>query len=197
MDPITELVKNVSVPFERATAMPPAVYTSEKFLEREQQQIFARGWVCVGRASALSEAGDYVTYELAGQPIFVIRDHAGYLRAMSNVCLHRMSTLLEGSGNRRTIVCPYHAWTYSLDGSLRGAPAMDLNEGFCKENYRLPQVRCEEWLGWIMVSLNPDAPSVATQLSHVHDLIADYHLENYVQTFHETHIWDTNWKILA
>ncbi len=197
IDPITELVKNVSVPFERATAMPPGVYTSQTFLEREQQQIFAKDWVCVGRASALSEVGDYVTYELAGQPIFVIRDNQGCLRAMSNVCLHRMSTLLEGSGNRRLIICPYHAWSYTLDGSLRSAPAMDKNEGFCKGNYQLPQIKCEEWLGWIMVSLNPHAPSVATQLSEVHGLIADYQLENYIQTFHETHIWDTNWKILA
>ena len=194
---ISALIENVSVAFEHARAMPPEVYTSQAFLEREQQDIFAKEWVCAGRASALSRTGDYVTCELAGQPIFVIRDHGGHLRAMSNVCLHRMSTLLTGSGNRRAIVCPYHAWTYALDGTLRAAPAMDRNEGFCKENYRLPQVRCEEWLGWIMVSLNPDAPSVATQLSQVHGLIADYQLENYVQTFRETHIWDTNWKILA
>ncbi len=71
--------------------------------------------------------------ELAGQPIMVVRDADGKLRAQSNVCLHRMSTLLEGSGNTRSIVCPYHAWTYNLDGSLRGAPAMTLNEGFKKE----------------------------------------------------------------
>lgn len=197
IDPVLELVKNVSMPFERATAMPPGVYTSEEFLQREQQEIFSRDWVCVGRASVLAEIGDFVTYELAGQPIFVIRDTDNTLRAMSNVCLHRMSTLLEGTGNRRTIVCPYHAWTYNLDGSLRGAPAMDLNEGFCKHSYKLPQVKCEEWLGWIMVSLNPEAASVASQLSEVQGLISDYEMENYIQTFHETHIWDTNWKILA
>ncbi len=197
IDSISELVENVGVPFERARAMPPGVYTCNAFLEREQREIFAQDWVCVGRTSALSEVGDFVTHELAGQPIFVIRDTAGQLRAMSNVCLHRMSTLLEGSGNRRTITCPYHAWSYSLNGCLRQAPAMDKNEGFCKDNYQLPQVRCEEWLGWIMVSLNPDAASVASLLSEVQGLIADFEMENYVQTFHETHIWDTNWKILA
>jgi len=197
MDPISGLIENVSVPFERATAMPPGVYTSEAFLQAEQQEVFAKDWICVGRASALPKTGDFVTHELAGQPIFVIRDNDGHLRAMSNVCLHRMSTLLEGSGNRRKITCPYHAWTYDLDGALRGAPAMELNTGFCKQNYKLPQIRCEEWLGWIMVSLNPDAPDVALQLSEVQGLIADFEMENYIETFHETHIWDTNWKILA
>jgi choline monooxygenase len=108
---VAELIANVSEPFERARAMPPSVYTSPAFLERELKDVFAREWVTVGRADALRKAGDYVTYELAGQPIFVIRDHYGTLRAMSNVCLHRMSTLLEGAGNKRAIVCPYHAWT--------------------------------------------------------------------------------------
>jgi len=197
VDPVAELVANVSKSFAEARAMPPAVYTSEEFLKRELEDVFAKDWICVGRSSSLANAGDYVTYELAGQPIFVIRDKDGTLRAMSNVCLHRMSTLLEGSGNKKTVVCPYHAWSYNLDGTLRGAPAMELNEGFCKEQYRLPQVRCEEWLGWIMVTLNPDAPHVLSQLADVEALIHDYQMENYTETFHETHVWDTNWKILA
>ena len=194
---IRELVANVSQPFEVAHAMPPSVYRSPEFLERELSDVFAREWVCVGRSSALAKPGDYITYELAGQPIIVLRDQDGVLRAMSNVCLHRMSTLLEGSGNRKVIVCPYHAWTYNLDGTLRGAPAMDRNEGFGKDCYRLHQIRCEEWLGWVMVTLNKDASPVGEQLAEVQGLIDDYQMQSYVETFHETHIWDTNWKILA
>lgn len=194
---VAQLLDNVRQPFERAHAMPPGVYTSPEFLEQEIKHVFARDWVTVGRASALSRPGDYLTYELAGQPIFVIRDNDGHLHAMSNVCLHRMSTLLEGSGNRRAIVCPYHAWTYNLDGTLRAAPAMTLNTGFCKEAYKLPQIRCEEWLGWIMVTLNADAPPVSEQLAEVQALIDDYGMETYIETFRETHIWHTNWKTLA
>ena len=93
---------------------------------------------------------------------------------MSNVCRHRMSTLLEGRGRVRSIVCPYHAWTYNLDGSLRGAPAMTLNEGFCKDGYKLPSVRCEEWLGWVFVTLNPDCAPVAEKLAEVEGMIAGY-----------------------
>ncbi|MEP3920849.1 SRPBCC family protein [Ascidiaceihabitans sp.] len=196
-DAVDELLKTASVPFESARAMPPSVYTSDEFLKRELSDIFAKDWFCVGRASALAASGDYVTLELAGQPIIVLRAGDGALRAMSNVCRHRMSTLLEGRGNTRSIVCPYHAWTYNLDGSLRGAPAMTQNEGFCKSDYQLPDVRCEEWLGWVFVSLNPDSPPVASQLSKVEDMVSDYDMTNYTETFFETHVWDTNWKVLA
>jgi len=196
-DAIDELNQNVAQPFESARAMPPSVYTSEAFLQRELSDIFAQDWYCVGRASALANPGDYVTLELANQPIMVLRDQTGALRAQSNVCLHRMSTLLAGRGNTRSIVCPYHAWTYNLDGSLRGAPAMTLNEGFCKDQYTLPKVQCDEWQGYVFVSLNADAPPVAEQLAGVEDLIADYDLGTYTETFFETHLWDTNWKVLA
>ncbi|MEM9583010.1 MAG: Rieske 2Fe-2S domain-containing protein [Pseudomonadota bacterium] len=196
-DAVDELQSNVSVPFAKARAMPPSVYTSPEFLQHELDGIFAKDWFCVGRASSLSKPGDYVTLDLAGQPVIVLRDKTGALRAMSNVCRHRMSTLLEGRGSTRSIVCPYHAWTYNLDGSLRGAPAMTLNEDFCKTDYQLPSVRCEEWLGWVFVSLNPESADVATQLSKLEDLVSDYNMAAYTETFFETHIWDTNWKVLA
>ncbi|MGB3147334.1 MAG: SRPBCC family protein [Paracoccaceae bacterium] len=177
--------------------MPPSVYTSPAFCAAEVEQIFRKEWYSIGRASALANPGDYATAELAGQPIVVIRGKDGTLSAFSNVCLHRMSTLLEGRGNVRAIVCPYHAWTYNLDGCLRGAPAMTLNEGFCKDNYRLPQVRCEEWLGWVFVTLNPDAPPVASTLAEVEEMVGDFDMGNYVESFCETHVWNTNWKVLA
>ncbi|WP_407048068.1 aromatic ring-hydroxylating dioxygenase subunit alpha [Methyloraptor flagellatus] len=194
---VRELLANVSVPFEAARAMPPRVYTSEEFLKSELETVFSRDWVCVGRASALGKPGDYLTYELAGEPIIVLRDTSGQLRAMSNVCRHRMSTMLEGCGNKRSIVCPYHGWTYNLDGSLRGAPAMDRNTDFCAADYKLPQIRCVEWLGWIMVTLNPDAPDIKDELAEVESLIDDFQMQDYVELFRETHVWDTNWKILA
>ena len=196
-DPIADLRRNTSVPFEQARAMPTSVYTSEEFVEAELKHVFSKDWYCVGRADALSKTGDYVTAELAGQPIVVLRDADHQLRAMSNVCLHRMSTLLQGRGNAKTIVCPYHAWTYNLDGKLRGAPAMSQNDAFCKDHYRLPQVRCEEWLGWVFVCLDPEAEKVSDQLAEVADMIAAYDMTNYSESFYEEHVWDTNWKVLA
>lgn len=186
-----------NAPFEQARAMPPEVYTTDAFLALETQHIFARDWYCVGRADQLANPGDYLTCDLAGQPVAVIRDQGGMLRAMSNVCLHRMSTLLQGSGNTRSIVCPYHAWTYNLDGSLRGAPAMAQNSGFCKDAYRLPHLRCEEWLGWVFITLNPDATPVAERLRDLEAMIAGYEMARYTQAFSEEHVWNTNWKVLA
>jgi len=194
---LSDLARTAGRPFSDARAMPPAVYTSEAFLARELDKIFAKEWICIGRASSLGKPGDYITYDLAGQPIVVLRDSENQLRALSNVCLHRMSTLLEGTGNTRSIVCRYHAWTYNLDGSLRGAPFMKETTGFCKEDYRLPAIRCAEWLGWIYITLNAAAPAVGEVLKPLEDMIAHYGMENYVECFRETHVWDTNWKVLA
>ncbi len=192
-----ELKVNVSAPFEQAHAMPRSVYQSDAFLNQELEYIFKHDWFCAGRSSALSNSGDYLTLELAGQPIMVVRDKSGKLHAQSNVCLHRMSTLLEGRGNRSSIVCPYHAWTYELNGQLRGAPAMNQNVSFCKNDKKLPSIRCEEWLGWIMVTLNESAEPVADVLSSVEELVGDFGMEHYQETFFETHTWNTNWKVLA
>ena len=108
-----------------------------------------------------------------------------------------MSTLLEGRGHVRAIVCPYHAWTYNLDGSLRGAPAMTLNETFCKDQVHLPTIRVADWHGWIMVTLNPDAPDIHTRLKDVEALVGHLDMAAYTETFREDFRWHTNWKVLA
>jgi len=197
LSPTAELRANVAMPFGQAVAMPKSVYTSPEFAALEQRHIFARDWLCAGRADALRAPGDYLAMDISGEPILVLRDQDGIVRAMSNVCRHRMSTLLEGRGTTRSIVCPYHAWTYNLDGTLRAAPAMTRNDGFCKDRIALPPVRCEVWLGWIMVTLNPDAPPVADRLAGVSDLIGPFQMEAYVESFREEFRWATNWKVLA
>ena len=197
MKATAELAANVAEPFERARAMPCSVYTSPEFLEQELDCLFRKEWLCAGRESALPDPGDYVAMEIAGEPVMVIRGRDGILRAQSNVCRHRMAVLLEGRGTVRSIVCPYHAWTYDLDGRLRGAPAMERNEGFDRAAIRLPQIRCEIWNGWIMITLNPDAPPCAEALAGVDALVGHYGMEQYVESFRETHRWNTNWKVLA
>lgn len=197
MTAVAELEQNVSVPFGEARAMPVSAYTSEAFLELENSRIFAKSWVCAGRADSLKRPGDYMTLEMSGEPVVVLRDAEGQLRALSNVCRHRMSILLEGRGNVRMITCPYHAWTYALDGSLRAAPAMNRNKSFCKESIRLPAIRCVDWKGWIMLTLDPNLPEPFVTLAEVDDLVGYLDMKNYVETFREEHRWNTNWKILA
>jgi phenylpropionate dioxygenase-like ring-hydroxylating dioxygenase large terminal subunit len=191
------LTETVARPFTDARALPPEIYTSTDVLALEHEQLFRKEWICVGRASAIAEPGAYLTYEIAGQPIIVLRDQAGSVRAFSNICLHRMSGLLEGCGRISAIVCPYHAWTYGLDGRLRAAPHMERTAGFCKNDYRLPELRTETWLGWIYVTLNPNIAAIAERLSQLTDLIGRYHMEAYVETFRDELVWNTNWKILA
>ena len=191
------LSETAARPFADARGMPPGVYTSPDVLALEQARVFRHEWICVGRASAIAEPGDYLTYQIADQPIIVLRDRAGAVRAFSNICLHRMSVLLEGRGRTSAIVCPYHAWTYDLDGALRGAPHMERTPGFRKEDYCLPELRTDTWLGWIYVTLNPDIAPVAERLSRLTEMVGQYHMENYVETFRDELVWDTNWKLLA
>ncbi len=192
-----ELHANVAVPFAQAHAMPKSVYTSPDFLDLEQRHVFAKDWICAGRAETLPEPGDYLTLTIAGEPVIVLRDREGGIRALSNVCRHRMSTLLQGRGSVRSIVCPYHAWTYNLDGSLRGAAAMGQNEDFCKEKLGLPAIRAEVWQGWIMVTLNPEAPLPSVALKGIADLIPYLDMSTYTETYRESFNWATNWKVLA
>ena len=194
---LAELHATADAPFDRARAMPAGLYTSEAVCAREIARVFRRDWVCVGRAGALPETGDYLTVDLGGEPVIVLRDGAGRLRAFSNVCRHRMSLLLEGRGNAQRIVCPYHAWTYGLDGALRGAPAMTGNAGFRRGEISLPEFRCETWLGFVMVTLDPNAEPVAERLAELSDMVAPFGLDGYGETFREERIWDTNWKALA
>jgi phenylpropionate dioxygenase-like ring-hydroxylating dioxygenase large terminal subunit len=194
---LSDLLETAKRPMEDALAMPPELYINDEYVTRELENVFGKDWVAVGRSSSVAQTGDYMSFELAGQPIVVLRDKSGELSAFSNVCLHRMSTIVEGTGNARVLVCPYHAWTYDLEGNLRGAPFMKETTGFCKESYKLPKIRCEEWLGWIYVSLDPEIESVASQLGELEAMISHYKVEDYVECFRETHVWDTNWKVLA
>ena len=195
---VADLTRNAHLPFEQARSMPTGVYISPEFLKLEEERIFGREWVCAGRAEAIAAKGDYVAFDLAGQPVVVLRDMNGDLKAWSNVCLHRMSTLLEGRGNTKMIVCPYHAWSYGLDGKLRNAPHMEKSAGFCKGDYRLPEIRCETWEGWVYVSLDPDIEPVATRFAEISQKVTGrYRMEDYVETFREEHVWNTNWKVLA
>ncbi len=195
--PARELAENVGQPFERARAMPKSVYSSQEFLELELDRIFGMDWFCAGRVDGFSKAGDYLAFDLAREPVVVVRGNDGKVRALSNVCRHRMSKIVEGRGNSRTLSCPYHGWTYSLDGQLRGAAGMGHNSEFDRRACRLPEFRCEIWLGWVMVTLNPDAPPVAEQLAEVESMIEDYGMRDYSQGFFEVMEWNTNWKVLA
>lgn len=193
-----ELKANAERPFCEARAAPPGIYSSEAFLALEKERIFSRQWICAGRADAIPERGDYLTFRLVDEPILIVRDHAGEVSAFSNVCRHRMSLLLAGRGNRKVITCPYHAWSYGLDGRLRHAPWMEESPAFDKRDYCLPRVRCDVWDGWIYVTLDPDIEPPKDLFRPVEEIVTGrYRFADYTETFREEHVWETNWKILA
>jgi phenylpropionate dioxygenase-like ring-hydroxylating dioxygenase large terminal subunit len=182
---------------EQATAMPPAIYRNPEFHELERREIFACDWHCVGLAADLPEAGHYLSFSINDQPVFVMRGRDGVIRGFSNVCLHRMMRLVEGQGSCQRLVCPYHAWTYDLDGQLLGAPHMKQTPGFEPRAHRLPAIRTEIWQGWIYVTLNDGALPVAALLASLAPMVAPYEMEHYIPVALQDHVWNTNWKLLT
>src|SRR5262245_21668210 len=128
---------------------------SEEIFAREQTRIFSKQWVCVGHQSDLAASGDYFLAEFAGESLVIVRDQRGEIRAFYNVCRHRGTRICEKNKGqfRQTIQCPYHAWTYALDGRLLGAPHMDECQGFDRADYSLNKVNTGLWEGFIFVNL--------------------------------------------
>jgi len=195
-DLLNALARNAALPDELAEATPPQIYTSPDFLELELDEIFNREWFCVGREDEFKNSGDYRATKIGRDAIIVLRDRQGVLRAMSNICRHRMSTLLNGSGNLNgRISCPYHAWTYDLEGRLIGAAYM--RDNFDKKAVCLPQFQVEVWQGWVYVSLDAKADALAPRLVKLSERLENYQLSKYRTLFRAEEIWDTNWKILV
>jgi Rieske 2Fe-2S family protein len=137
-----------------AKTLPQRYFVSPEIFAEEQAKVFARHWVCVGHQSQIAKAGDYFVREVAGESLIMVRGKSGEMRGFYNVCRHRGTRLCEAaSGHAAAIQCPYHAWTYGLDGRLVGAPHMDDVPGFDKGDYALRGVKLALWEGFIFVSL--------------------------------------------
>jgi phenylpropionate dioxygenase-like ring-hydroxylating dioxygenase large terminal subunit len=157
-----------------AESLPPLCYTDTDFYRFEKEAIFAREWLCVGREEWVSQPGDYFTTTIADEPVIVARTREMELRAMSAVCQHRAMLVAEGAGNARGFVCPYHHWTYGLDGHLVNAPAMNKTCDFDREKWGLPNFKLELWQGFIFVNLDMNAEPLTPRLSQLTDVLAPY-----------------------
>ena len=144
-----------------ARGLPATAYTSEAFFALENERIFSASWVFTGFAHELARAGDVMPVSVAGRPVLLVRDAEHRIRAFHNVCRHRCIKLVDAPGNAgRAIRCPYHSWTYGLDGALHVAPYFGGREprvapaGFDRREHGLVPVRSETWHDWIFVDLN-------------------------------------------
>ncbi|HTW70805.1 MAG TPA: aromatic ring-hydroxylating dioxygenase subunit alpha, partial [Acetobacteraceae bacterium] len=180
-----------------AQMLPPLCYTDAEFYEFERDAVFDREWLCVGRESWTREPGEYFTTTHAGEPIVIVRNREGALKALSTVCQHRAMLVAEGHGRTKTFVCPYHHWVYSLDGQLIGAPAMDRACGFDKKQVRLPAFKLEVWQGWVFINMDPNARPLAPRLGALDRVLANYRMDMAEGPRPEgftTYPW--NWKVM-
>jgi Rieske 2Fe-2S family protein len=137
-----------------AKTLPQRYFVSPAVFAEEQEKVFSKQWVLVGHQSQIAKSGDYFTAEVAGESLIIVRDKRGEIHGFYNVCRHRGSRLIENrNGQSQGIQCPYHAWTYGLDGRLIGAPHMDDVPGFDKADYSLRPVSLALWEGFIFVNL--------------------------------------------
>ncbi|MFK7731557.1 MAG: aromatic ring-hydroxylating dioxygenase subunit alpha [Pseudomonadales bacterium] len=195
MDSLPQRLKHFGLQeFASALTAPPEIYSSNEIHALERDKIFAKEWICVGRTQEIPETGDYLTSQLEEHSIIVIRQKDGTVKALSNVCLHRCAQLLTGNGNIKSIVCPYHAWVYQLDGRLSNTIHMERTPNFEETSRALPEVKSEVWQGFIYITLNADAAPVKSLLSEFEEVVRDYQLEHYVHAFTYEEVWPANWK---
>jgi choline monooxygenase len=193
----------------------PDAYTSAAFFGLERERVFASSWVAIGTADQVEQTGQVILAEVAGRPIFVTRSRDGQLRGFHNVCRHRATKLLEGVcsvGRNRKIRCPYHGWTYDLDGNCLGTPLfegsdvppgqqgvfdMSTVKGFDKADYGLFPVRVEAWGFLVFVNLDPQAVPLAGQLGDLPDRLASHRLEQWRAQRRRRYEVAANYKLIG
>jgi phenylpropionate dioxygenase-like ring-hydroxylating dioxygenase large terminal subunit len=192
-----KLYDAVRRPLLDAETLPAWCYTSPAFYGREVERIFMKVWNFLGSADRIPNPGDFFTVNFVGVPVIILRDGDGALRAFANSCRHRGSELLSGEGNCKLIVCPYHSWTYELDGRLRGAPDMDQTHHFDRKNYGLIPIKIDTWGGFIFINFDANAAPLGDYLGGLPDKIAPYDLANMICTRRREYDIACNWKLFV
>lgn len=177
-------------------------YTSPEYFKREQQMLFSRYWVCVGVASDVLTPGDVYPTEVASIPIVLVRDRHHTIQAFHNVCSHRGLQLVNSPCNvKGNLRCPYHSWTYRLDGSLKSTPHFggyhkDSYDGFDRVSKGLSPIRCEQWLDLVFINLSGDAPPLTDYLQPAIDRWSNYDLSLLRREQREVNLQcQANWKL--
>ena len=194
---LSTLCNKASQPLEAASSLPFEVYSDPAILVEEARQIFHKEWVFVCMAPELPNPGDYFALHLAGEPIAIVRGDDGELRALSNVCRHRGTRLLDnGLGSvDKYIVCPYHAWAFSKQGELKAVPhnkviAVDA------DSHALPEFKLAVWHGLVFVNLDVEASPLESRLGDIDRYLQAYEPETFSAVSQgEIETWTTNWKL--
>jgi Rieske 2Fe-2S family protein len=185
-------------PLEEATMLPRAAFTEPAVLDWELEALFLGGWVCAGHAGRLRERGDFLTVSVGTESIVIVAGDDGVPRAFHNVCRHRGARLVtEPEGRMRRLQCPYHAWCYGFDGSLKNAPHTDGIASFDKAATGLRNVRCEVVEGLLMIDPSGTAPPASEHVGDLAPWLARYRLAELARTTRITYDVRANWKAIA
>ncbi len=194
-DELVRALGDVSSDISVSSTLPPACYSGTDVLAAELSGLLRRSWLGVARADELKAPGDYRVLELAGTSTILVRDDEGRLRAFANVCRHRGTRLLDGAGNAAHIRCPFHGWTYGLDGSLRGATRMGATRGFRHADMGLSEFRTAERGGFVFVTSTDETPDIDDWLGSFDSLLAPWQLQDLVTIRRRELDVDCNWKL--
>jgi len=192
-DPVS--YERVRRPAMEAESLPPGCYTDPDFFAAERERVFRKGWVFIGHADQIASPGDFMTDEVGGAPLIVLRGRDGSIRAFANSCRHRGCRVVTGEGNARALQCRYHGWTYGLDGSLKGAPQMEYTTGFDKADYGLHPVRLETWGRLLFITLDPETPALDAWMGSLWDMLAPYNFGDMVLARRRSIDLACNWKV--
>ncbi|MEM8747184.1 MAG: aromatic ring-hydroxylating dioxygenase subunit alpha [Actinomycetota bacterium] len=185
-------------PLDPTKALPAEAYRSESAFDHEVRRIWRGGWVFVGTVDQIPNPGDYVTTFLGGHSVIVLRAQDGEVRALSNLCAHRGTPLVDEPGNTKRFQCPYHAWTYRDDGELIAVPFTQRDE-IDRSAHCLPRYRCEEWHGLLFVSMNLDVPTLAERFAHLEPIAQEHRLGelHHWTSQRSSEEWAANWKLVV
>ena len=185
--------------FGEARTLPASAYRSDDVLAWEREHLFDETWVCVGGSDLVPAPKSQRAIRLSGEGIVLVRDEDGELRGFFNSCRHRGHELMaDGECRRRgTIACPYHSWTYNLDGSLHRATRFSDVPGFDPADFPLQSVAVREWNGWIFANLSGDAPPLQTLLGNLDEHLADWQIDRLELAASHEYVVHANWKLIV
>ena len=177
--------------------MPARWYIEPEFLALEAEKIFYRTWQPVARLEDVARVGDFYTCEVLDQPLVIVRDRKDELRAYYNVCAHRAAVVAHGRGNRKSLQCKYHGWTYDLDGKLLRAPEFEGVKNWSAEEVCLQSVRVEAWGPWIFVNLDPTAEALSATYGAIAEeiAVAGFNLDMMSLIERRDYLIECNWKV--